>query len=97
MDILRAEQMVRNKPQLKLLQDVSTRWNSVYLMVNRIFEIEYSLTVALLKLDDAPQLITAEEFKILKEMNEVLEPFDNATKQLSGVKYVTAYNFYYYR
>jgi hypothetical protein len=39
MDI-RAEQMVRNKPQLKLLQDVSTRWNSVYLMVNRILEIE---------------------------------------------------------
>jgi hypothetical protein len=97
MNILRAEQMVRNKPQLKLLQDVSTRWNSVNLMVNRILVIEYSLTVALLKLDDAPQLLTAEEFKILKEAIEVLEPFDNATKQLSGVKYVTAYNFYYYR
>lgn len=38
-DILRKEQEKRNENQLKLLQDIVTRWNSIYYMIKRILEM----------------------------------------------------------
>lgn len=90
MDILKAEQINRQQPVLKILQDVSTRWNSQYYMLQRILEIKDSLLIAITKLDDPPEFLTQDENKLIQDLCNCLEPFENATQQLSGELYVTS-------
>lgn len=74
----------------KLLQDISTRWNSTYYMLDRFVELEDAIRATLGLLDNPPQILTANEWKITKELVQVLRPFEEATKAVSGSKYMTA-------
>lgn len=75
----------------KLLQDVSTRWNSTYLMLQRFCELEEAIksTVALIDKQDLP-VLNHLDWKMAKELIVVLKPFFEATKGLSGEKYSTS-------
>ncbi|XP_018406216.1 PREDICTED: zinc finger BED domain-containing protein 4-like, partial [Cyphomyrmex costatus] len=91
MDKLREEQRKRNLKQLKPLQEVATRWNSILYMIKRLIALntEDCLIVTLSKLPKAPESLNFNNFIELNEMVKVLQPFETATNQISGQKYVT--------
>ncbi|XP_045781582.1 zinc finger BED domain-containing protein 4-like [Maniola jurtina] len=74
----------------RLIQEVPTRWNSTFAMLQRFVELENQIcaTVAVLK-KDLP-LLTLEEWTVFHELCKVLKPFDEATKAMSGEDYMTA-------
>lgn len=78
------------KEPKKLLQDVSTRWNSTLYMIERFVELENSIRGTLGLLDNSPIGLTVDEWKITKELCIVLRPFEEATKAVSGNNYMTA-------
>lgn len=78
-----------NEPK-KLLQDVQTRWNATYYMLNRFIELEDSIRGTMGLLDKAPQSLNSDEWSLIKELCIVLRPFEEATKAVSGESYMTA-------
>ncbi|KAM3838253.1 E3 SUMO-protein ligase ZBED1-like [Diretmus argenteus] len=77
-----------------LVQDVSTRWNSTYAMLSRLVEQRWPVTATLS--DPAVTQrgkhyldLKNEQWDLIEELIEGLEPFDGATEFLSGQKYVT--------
>lgn len=75
-------------PELKLKQDVVTRWNSTYDMVNRIVLIKDAV-ISTLSLTRPDLALTPEDWEILKDVIPVLEPFYEVTKEISSEKNVT--------
>ncbi|XP_041835331.1 zinc finger BED domain-containing protein 4-like [Melanotaenia boesemani] len=69
-------------PIHKLINEVPTRWNSTYHMLERMTEQKEAVWVsqATLKNDITP--LTPEEFEVIEEMLRVLSPFDQATREL---------------
>lgn len=78
------------KEPKKLLQDVSTRWNSTLYMIERMVELESSIRGTLGLLDNPPEGLSVEEWKVTRELCIVLRPFEEATRAVSGDKYMTA-------
>lgn len=74
---------------LKLKNDVSTRWNSTYFMFERFLKLEEPLTVTVGLLHHPVQLLSQEEWKILKEITQVLKPFELVTTEMSSETCVT--------
>lgn len=61
MDTFKKEQNTPDSEPLKLIQDMPTRWNSTYLMIKRVLEVNEALGKALLKLRRAPPPLSIEE------------------------------------
>ncbi|CAH1107911.1 unnamed protein product [Psylliodes chrysocephalus] len=78
-----------SKTPKKLLQDVRTRWNSTFYMVERILELEEVIrtVLALLDKENLP-IIFVEEWQLLKDAKKVLEPLECITKMVSGESYM---------
>lgn len=89
-DTLRSIQRRTNSPELKLIQQVETRWNSAYYMLKRVFELRMVLAMAMNECPRAPAPLTAENFDVIKEIMSLLEPFEIATVNISGETYVTS-------
>jgi zinc finger BED domain-containing protein 1 (E3 SUMO-protein ligase ZBED1) len=81
------EQM--KSPKLKLKQDVITRWNSTYDMLNRILQIKDSIvsTIAVLQCD--VPLLTGQEWYVIEKSVEILKMFDDITTEMSAEKNIT--------
>lgn len=75
---------------LKLLQDVQTRWNSTFYMLQRFTQLQNAVksTVALIK--KRLPILTHEEWKIIEDLCTILKPFEAATNTISGDRYCTA-------
>lgn len=78
------EQESQNKKPLKLIQEVPTRWNSMHHMLKRILVLKDVITIVLLRMPNAPALLTLEDTLVIQDLIEILNPFDDATKQVSG-------------
>lgn len=76
-------------PKLKLKQDVITRWNSTYDMLNRILQIKDSVvsTIAVLQCD--VPLLTSQEWNIIEKSVEILKIFNDFTIEMSAEKNIT--------
>lgn len=73
----------------KLIQDVVTRWNSTYYMIDRLLELEDAVKATIALLDTHLETLNAEEWSLLKELRKILNPFESATKAVSGEKYMS--------
>lgn len=77
-----------NKPK-KLIQDVSTRWNSTYFMLKRFVLLQEPIKATLALIDKDLPVLTPVQWKMLCELILVLKPFYTVTKTVSGEKYAT--------
>ena len=88
-DTLREVQHQLKLPENKLINDVETRWNSTYYMMERILQQKQAITTVLCLLDRKDLLLDTQDFDALKEAIQVLNPFEAATRELSGEKHVS--------
>lgn len=82
---MQAAQKQRNLPDLKLKQDVVTRWNSTYEMLQRISQIKDAL-VSTLSLNRPDLMLTFEEWDVISELVTILKPFYEVTIEVSAEK-----------
>ncbi|XP_073668771.1 zinc finger BED domain-containing protein 4-like [Paramisgurnus dabryanus] len=85
---LKEKQTQQNVVQHKLIQDVATRWNSTYEMLNRLVEQRWPVTAVLsdpsiTKKGDRSLDLTADQWKLAQEAAEVLGPLITLTELLS--------------
>lgn len=85
---LNATQQQMNLPILKLKQDVQTRWNSTFDMLQRIVQIKEAVisTVALLRSD---LTLSETDWAIIEGVLPLLGPFYEITVEISAEKNVT--------
>ncbi|CAG9788285.1 unnamed protein product [Diatraea saccharalis] len=74
---------------LKLNQDVQTRWNSVYYMLERLDKIKIPLSAAITSLPGCPDNLNAEERVEVHECLCILKPVEQMTSIISGEQYPT--------
>lgn len=78
------------KQPKKLLQDVVTRWNSTYFMLERLILLKDAVKHTIAFIDSGLEPLTPEEWNICEQLCELLEPFYEVTKEISAEKYLTA-------
>lgn len=83
---LKAAQLQNESKKLVLIDDNETRWNSFFLMIERVYKLKDDLNIAfdLIKKDKLIKTkltnLTEENYKDIKLLIEFLEPFKIATK-----------------
>lgn len=92
---LKVKQQQMNTVQRKLIQDVITRWNSAYCMVERLLEQRWPVTAALSNPEVTPRVkhyfdMKPNQWLLLEELVQGLQPFDCATIYPSGPEYSSA-------
>lgn len=77
-----------NQPQLKLKQDVTTRWNSTYEMLSRILILKESVitTIALLRSDLS---LTDHDWAVIEAAVPILKLFYDITVEISSEQNVS--------
>jgi uncharacterized protein with von Willebrand factor type A (vWA) domain len=91
---------------MRCIQDVSTRWNSTYYAWDRLFFLKDAITQLQTDLITSADreikkdgnrlkrfLLSDEEWELLNQLIDLLLPFEEATRVLSGNTYVTLSNF----
>ncbi|XP_054281126.1 E3 SUMO-protein ligase ZBED1-like [Macrosteles quadrilineatus] len=76
-------------PKLKLIQDVVTRWNSTYDMVERFCNMKDAIVSTVALLETNLTMLTPHEWKVLDKTREVLSIFKEVTEEVSVEKYVS--------
>ncbi|XP_052753998.1 E3 SUMO-protein ligase ZBED1-like [Galleria mellonella] len=86
---LRDMQTQMNLEILKLKQDINTRWNSTFYMLERLLRLKIPLSATLPLLDTPPLNLNSAEWSILEDCVAVLRPLEKITTTLSGEYYPT--------
>ena len=73
------------KTYLMLIQQVSTRWNSLYLMLERFEVLAKPLALFFQDSRYSKYMITGEEWTLIRELLKVLRPLYDATLEMSGM------------
>ena len=76
-------------PNHKLKQDVSTRWNSTYIMFERFLEQFDAITTTLFLVNQNHLCLNADNKNTISNALDVLKPFLEATENASGQDYVS--------
>lgn len=92
-EILGEKQTFANVDNHKIMQDVQTRWNSTFLMLERFQEqvdmVNETLCDRRLNNKNEQLKFTADDKILLNEAVDILQPFYDATVEISKVKYPT--------
>ena len=89
---LREKQSLLGLKHSALKADCITRWGSTYEMLEILLEQQQAVCAALLestKRDDRYLMPSSNDFTVIEELVEILEPFRDATEVVSGEKYPT--------
>lgn len=76
--------------ETKLIQDVATRWNSTYYMVQRFLELRNAVSEILIRHRTAPPMLTGMELTIMTSLLNILRPLEAATKEISTDQYCSS-------
>lgn len=89
-DILREKQQALNLNQHQIVQDVPTRWNSTFLMLERIYE-QYEAINEVFSEKSVKKNMKINDYEklMVQDIIEVLHYYFDATLELSASKYVT--------
>ena len=88
-DNLKINQNRLNIPNHKLIQQVETRWNSAYYMLERYLEQQEAIRTTLCLMDKNDLIISTDKNAMIEELITVLQPFEAVTKEMSGEKYTS--------
>ncbi|XP_034062087.1 zinc finger BED domain-containing protein 4-like [Gymnodraco acuticeps] len=77
------------RPTLKLLQEVETRWNSTYHMLQRLVDLRKPVGAALASLNTEITTLTSAEFTTISGCLSLLSGFNDATIELCEEKNVS--------
>ncbi|KAK7895206.1 hypothetical protein WMY93_020531 [Mugilogobius chulae] len=77
------------RPTLKLIQEVETRWNSCYNMLQRLYQEREPVAAALAGLSTDISPFSSNQLNIISDSLKVLAPFNDATIELSEEKCVS--------
>ena len=90
-NLLMAKQALLKLPKRKLIQDVDTRWNSTFDMIQSVLEQQLPISAVLMegpsKLKDMS--LESKQIGLLESLVEVLMPLKEIAIQLSGSSYCT--------
>ncbi|XP_066602495.1 E3 SUMO-protein ligase ZBED1-like, partial [Prorops nasuta] len=75
---------------LKFKQDVPTRWNSTYYMLERFLILKDYVYPISLKCPNIPDMLNREELQILEDAIQFLQPIEKAIREVSGETYCTS-------
>ncbi|CAK1592618.1 unnamed protein product [Parnassius mnemosyne] len=78
-----------NQPK-SVIKSVPTRWNSVYLMLERFIEIVEALRATIPSLGTDLPIIPMEEWKCIEQICVILKPFYEVTVEMSAENYFVA-------
>lgn len=84
---LKLNQLCCGQTKSRLVQEISTRWNSTFLMIQSLVELRGPLTDSLKAMDRQDLLLDDEEWEILSGAIKILEPFHRVTADLSSQFY----------
>ncbi|XP_025407340.1 zinc finger BED domain-containing protein 1-like [Sipha flava] len=73
----------------KLILDVSTRWNSVFYMLQRFVELSKIISEIMLTRPNGPEMISARQLQEIYDVIVVLRPLEMVTTEMSAENYVT--------
>ena len=82
-------QLQMGQVEKKLIRDVVTRWNSSYLMYERLVEIYREVNTALCFMDRNDLCLSAAEIDTMSDAMVLLKPFEEVTRELSADKFVS--------
>ena len=85
-----AVQKQMSKEEHKLIQEVETRWNSTFYMLKRIVEQHEAITTALCLLDRSDLCIPTTVVTVMKELIDILRPFEAVIREVSSDTYISA-------
>ena len=91
--VLKDKQIALGLPQHSMIQDVETRWNSTYNMLERICEQQASICAALVDLKRVDLMLQDSDVKIMEKLVEILKPFFQITETICGESYITVSSF----
>ena len=72
----------------KLIQDVETRWNSVFYIFERLIEQHEAVTTTLCLLNKNSLCLDSEDVGAMKNAATLLKSFEAATREMSGDQYL---------
>jgi len=85
--LVEKQKQLGNETVLKLKQDVHTRWNITFLMLERLIKLKEQLTIVMMTLKEAQSNLSSEEWNIIEDMIPLLSPFDKLTVDISAEHY----------
>ena len=74
---------------LSLKQECQTRWNSAFVMIQRILQTRDAISKVLLNTSKALLPLSADEVYVLEDLMQILSPFEQATLHTSSSSLVT--------
>ncbi len=83
-------QGLMGRQTLKLIQEVETRWNSTFDMLQRLYDLREPVAAAISNLNCDTALLTSSEYDIIQESLSLLQPFKHPTTELSEEQRVSA-------
>lgn len=82
-DVLQKYVRENNGKELSLISDCKTRWNSLFAMLKRFYELRIPVQKAMIDLKGQVKVnVTDDEMELVKEMLQALEPINAAVEHL---------------